>query len=207
MLLLTQGGLGTLARWQHPNMGRLVQPRNYARIRDTPGLGMVWAADNDAFSGGVDHDAYDRMLDACTGVPGCVFVTVPDVVGDAHATIGEFHRWHTAPLRRGLPVAFVAQDGMESLTHHIPWWRVDCLFVGGTDTWRHSSGATWLVRAAKRRGLWVHIGRVNSRRRYQHFAGLGADSFDGSGSSWYRDQNLPKYLSWTAEPVQLPLIA
>ena len=37
-----------------------------------------------------------------------------------------------------------------------------------------------LARAAKRRGKWVHVGRVNSQRRLRHFWGW-ADSVDGTG--------------------------
>lgn len=203
MLLMHTAALPTMRRFEHRNLARLVQPREYTRLADTPAQGLLWAADNDCFNGGLDPVAYYDMLDACKGVPGCQWVTLPDVVCDPIETIRLMGVWHRGLLRRGLPMAFVAQDGMESLTHRVPWHLVRCLFIGGSTEWKLSDAAAHLVRAAKRRGLLVHAGRVNSRRRYQHFAALGADSFDGTGACRFRDTNLPKYLHWTTQPVQL----
>ena len=100
-------------------MGRLIQPRHYSSIRETALSGMPWAADNDCFQG-LDTDAFARMLDTIQGLPGCLFVTVPDVVADAQATAALFDVWAPALERRGLPVALVAQDGLE---HMEPWLR------------------------------------------------------------------------------------
>jgi hypothetical protein len=63
----------------HPNLGRLIQPRHTSSIELTAEAGVPWAADNDCFNG-LDEVAYFDMLDRLKGLPGCVFVTVPDVV-------------------------------------------------------------------------------------------------------------------------------
>jgi hypothetical protein len=63
----------------HPNLGRLVQPRHYSSIERTAAAGISWAADNDCFQG-LDAKRYFAMLDRLTGLPGCLFVCVPDVV-------------------------------------------------------------------------------------------------------------------------------
>ena len=51
---------------------------------------MPWAADNDAFNvNSWDERAerrFVRMVEALSGLPGCLFVVCPDVVGDAGLT-------------------------------------------------------------------------------------------------------------------------
>jgi len=55
------------------------------------------------------------------------------------------------------------------------------VFVGGTDEFKLGPAAAELAREARRRGLHVHWGRVNSRKRIRYIAETGAaDSFDGS---------------------------
>lgn len=63
----------------HPSLGRLVQPRHYSSVARTAAAGISWAADNDCFQG-LDAERYFTMLDRLKGMPGCLFVTVPDVV-------------------------------------------------------------------------------------------------------------------------------
>ncbi len=41
------------------------------------------------------------------------------------------------------------------------WHRLDALFVGGSTYFKLGPTAAGLVREAKRRGLWTHMGRVN----------------------------------------------
>jgi EAL domain-containing protein (putative c-di-GMP-specific phosphodiesterase class I) len=65
----------------------------------------------------------------------------------------------------------------------IPWHEIDALFVGGGDPWKDSKASQDIVRTAKILGKHVHVGRVNTRERYELFAGLGADTCDGSGVS------------------------
>ena len=165
----------------HPMLGRLIQPRHTSSIEATGAVGIPWAADNDCFQG-LDAPAFEAMLDRIEGVPGCLFVTVPDVVGDAQATAELFDTWAPELERRGLPVALVLQDGVENLAWLDGVWdRLAAVFVGGTDEFKLGPAAAELAREAKSRGLWVHWGRVNSRKRIRHIAETGAaDSFDGS---------------------------
>src|SRR5205823_6752489 len=97
----------------------------------------------------------------------------------------------------GLPVALVGQDGAEAL--ELPWGRFDALFLGGSTGWKLGPGAAALAREAKRRGLWVHMGRCNTRQRFRHAFALGCDSVDGSGFSRWPDQRIPAALEWLAE--------
>ena len=84
-----------------------------------------------------------------------------------------------APIRAlGYPVALVAQDGLEEL--HIARPKVDALFIGGTTEWNLGEGARQIAAEAKRRGVWVHMGRVNSLRRMRYAESIGCDSADGT---------------------------
>lgn len=120
------------------------------------------------------------------------FVTVPDVVGDHHGTMALFRAWLPALRKRDLPVAFVAQDGVSDAT--VPWGDIDALFIGGTTRWKEGQTAARLIRSAKLRDKWVHVGRANSDRRIVYMHALGADSFDGTKYSMWPDTHIPKTL-------------
>ena len=203
MLLLTHG-VPTFDRFRDDNLGLLMQPRccsNIEGIRQRPWL--RWAADNDAF-GNFNADAYRAMLDKLAGLPNGLFVTVPDVVGDAEATLDLFWQWFPALAARDLPIGFVAQDGLESLT--VPWWAFDALFIGGTTEWKLSAHARALTDEAHRRGKWVHMGRVNSIRRMKVARAWGCDSVDGSSHSMFLDTYVPRTLRLLNAPLQPDLL-
>jgi hypothetical protein len=180
----------------HPRLGRLLQPRHLSSVELTAAAGIPWAADNDCFQG-LNDVAYVKMLDRLEGLAGCLFVTVPDVVGDAAATLEAFGRWAPELERRGLPLGLVAQDGMTlaDLDELAP--RLAALFIGGSTEWKEGPEAAELAIAAKRAGLWVHWGRVNTRRRFDLIVATGAaDSFDGSKWARFRKTYLPGGLRW-----------
>lgn len=72
----------------HPHLGRLLQPRHTSSAELTAAAGVPWAADNDCFNG-LDEQAFYAMCETLKGVPGCKFVTVPDVVRctSCHCTV------------------------------------------------------------------------------------------------------------------------
>lgn len=149
------------------------------RMGQQPPAGQPWAADNGRFSAPQDYtDAgYLAWLERMP-VESCLFATAPDVVGDAAATLA-LSSPLLGPIRQlGYPVALVGQDGLEHLT--VPWDDFDVLFIGGTTDWKLSPAAAGLVEEAKRRGKWVHMGRVNSRRRLAYADAIGCDSADGT---------------------------
>jgi hypothetical protein len=125
----------------------------------------------------------------------CLFAVAPDVVGNASATIarsapfvGKIRAWF------GLPVAFVAQDGLERLD--VPWTWFDVLFIGGSTSWKLGPAARGLTAEAKKHGKRVHMGRVNSLRRLMYADAIGCDSADGTYLSYGPDVNLPRLLGW-----------
>jgi hypothetical protein len=164
------------------HLGHLLTPHNQNTIASLLATGLPIACDNACF-GGLDEPALVRMLaELLPHRQRIGWCAVPDVVADHRATLRQFGRYAGLVGWAGLPLAFVAQDGCEPIAG-VPWPDIRCLFIGGSTAWKLSEAAARLIREAKYRGTWVHIGRVNSMRRLAHFDALGADSFDGSRMS------------------------
>jgi len=143
--------------------------------------GMSWAADNQAFTKGFDPDIFFPWLDKMQVYKlSCLFVTCPDEMGDARATLKLFDRW--APKLTGWKLAFVAQDGQEDLDYPAAdLWSA--LFIGGSTEWKMSNKATDCILRGQALGKHIHIGRVNYMRRYTHFASLiGSERFTCDGT-------------------------
>jgi hypothetical protein len=130
-----------------------------------------------------------------------------EAIANAHETARHFERWWTGPTRRGLPIALVAQDGLEHMERWLTlaWPRIDALFIGGTTTWKLGPAARALVREAQRHGLWVHMGRVNSLKRISYAAEIGCDSIDGTGWMRWRNIRLPEGLQAVSAPPRCAL--
>jgi hypothetical protein len=190
VLLLITHAHTTCKKFRTKHLGRLVQPRHFSSIHKTAEQGFTWAADNDAFSGfgEAEEERFLYMLKKLNGLPGCRFITTPDVVGDPVATIENFGVWHERIKAHNLPVGFVGQDGVEN--HEIPWHLFDAFFIGGGTDWKLSSAARELVQEAKVRKKWVHMGRVNSFKRMKIASQWGCDSVDGNGFTKFLNQRL-----------------
>lgn len=237
MLFLHAGSLKRVKAHHHPNIGRLLQPRDYSRLNDTLIAGYRVAIDNDGWRG-VDFLKFAPMLARIrmtvfgelpsirqliqhAGYPwpqtprhnllgeppamlppapsNLLWVVVPDAVADAKKTYGYFQWLH--PLMADLPLAFAVQDGAGDVG--IPWGApgLQCLFLAGSDAYKHSAEMAEIAAAGKRAGLWVHGARCNSYRRTRYFASIGCDSFDGTGASMY-PKLIPRYLQWASVPTQ-----
>ena len=177
--LIDKGANDILAkRAKHPDFvaGQLLTPLT----RFSNG-GGTFAIDNGAFSG-FDANGFRSLLAREEANKGeCLFVTVPDVVGNARRTL---ELWsHRERFVQDWPLAFVAQDGAENL--EIPWAGMAAVFIGGRDPWKDSQASLDIVKTAKTLGLHVHVGRVNNAKRFRLFAEAGADTCDGSGIAMY----------------------
>jgi hypothetical protein len=117
-------------------------------------------------------------------------------VGDAAATLAQFPEHARAIRALGFKVALVGQDGIETMLDEIPWELVDAVFLGGSDAFKLGPAGRALVAAAKARGKWIHMGRVNSGKRFAYAAELGCDSADGTFLGFGPSKNLPRLLSW-----------
>jgi hypothetical protein len=174
-------------------LGTLVTPSNGA-LPQAMRLGLPWACDNDCYQG-LDEAAYRRMLAGVKGKEGCLWVSVPDVVADARATLERFHRWKDeARALSGQPLALVGQDGLESLD--VPWGDFDALFIGGSTEWKLSRAACGLASEALERGKRLHMGRVNTMTRYRLAHSWGCHTIDGTNVCLWPSQLLPRCVRW-----------
>lgn len=189
MLLLVSGATKNLHTF--PNAGTLVVPGAWNKRRELPP--RRWAMDNGAYSG-FNEPAFLKMLALFEGIPGCLFCTAPDVVADAPATLALWPRWRARIAASGYAAALVAQDGLQP--QQVPWDGHGALFIGGTTAWKLSAATADLCAAARLRGVWVHMGRVNTRRRLRWAYQLGCDSVDGTGFSRWPGKRLPLYERW-----------
>jgi len=169
--------------------------------------GVAWCADNGCFGKGYPGDEkwLGWLAKNAHAAADCLFATAPDVVGDAAATLERSAPFLPMIRALGYPAALVAQDGLEDL--EVPWEEFDVLFIGGSTEWKLGPAARHLIQQAKRLGKWVHMGRVNSERRYKYAHEIGCDSADGTYLTFGPDVNLPKLLAWSRVENQLPLFA
>lgn len=159
--------------------------------------GVTWCADNGCFGKGYPGDEkWFAWLASYSPaeISRCRFAVAPDVVGDAVETLKRSAPWLAQVRALGYPVALVAQDGLEDLP--VPWEQFDVLFIGGSTAWKLGPHVRRLVREAKQRGPWVHMGRVNSERRFRYANEIGCDSADGTYIAFGPDKNLPHVLAW-----------
>jgi hypothetical protein len=191
--------LASRSAFARAHLGHLLNPRSFNRLDTLAKTGLPIAADNDCFNG-LDEDAYFAMLRKIKDAGAAVeWVTVPDFVGQGYGTLLSYD-WYCDkldddPADPQIPLALVGQDGMEGLDWDYFFGMAACLFIGGSTEWKLSRAAADLAGAAKRRGLWVHMGRVNTFARFRHAFELGCDSVDGSGfSKW--PANIKLGLRW-----------
>jgi len=177
-----------------PDVGWMTSPAktntNYARA-------LTWAADNGCFAQGERFDTvrWLRWLaDLAPHRGRCLFAVAPDVVGDAVGTLARSLPYLRAIRDLGYAPAYVSQDDADA--HPIPWDQFGCLFVGGTDAWKLSERSWALCAEAKRRGKWVHVGRVNSFRRLRACRVSLADSADGTQLAYRPSETLPQLVRW-----------
>lgn len=162
-----------------------------AGIRPTAlNVARWWCLDNSVFTGKFEEKKWLKIIDRlCEWRNKCLFVTIPDVlhrmsdgsvVGDCSATLAQFS--HYRNMVKDFPVALVSQDGIANQASKIPWDDFDCLFIGGSNEHKLGHEGRWILEEAKKRGKWVHVGRVNSRKRMNIF--WEADSWDGTKPSF-----------------------
>lgn len=175
------------AMTRRPDLGAIMTPAQGNRV-DGDVRKLI---DNGCFTQpeAFSIDGYRRLT---AEHPQAVFATVPDAVGDWESTL---RMWREFP-RHGwaVPLAIVLQDGATIET--VPWEEAGAVFVGGTTEWKLGAEARSIVQEANRRGVWAHMGRVNSRQRLRYAEWIGCDSADGTFLVFGPDQNLRRLLRW-----------
>lgn len=157
--------------------------------------GWTWAADNGCFTDAWRSDVWvDWLVERSPLQGSCLFAAVPDVVSDHAATLDRWHEWSPLVRDLGYPPAFVIQDGCTPAA--VPWDECGAVFLGGTTAFKLSPAAEAVLREARVRGVWAHVGRVNSLRRLRWAADMGARSADGTFLAWAPDARAPRLLAW-----------
>ena len=155
----------------------------------------------------------------------CRFAVAPDVVADHSATL-ERSWPMLRPIRRTVGrVALCAQNGATpddlpwdhidavflagivecaSCGYVPPVAELDAIRKAGCrcpsghlmTEWKVGDVASAIAGEAKRRGKWVHMGRVNSAERITRAIEMGCDSADGTYLKHGPDINLVRLLGW-----------
>lgn len=158
--------------------------------------GYKWAMDNSAFGGKFNPDNFiEKMRAMYERRATCLFIVAPDVVKDSAATTKLFPEWRDKIRAEGFPVAFVGQDGCAELPD------CDAFFIGGSTEWKIGKQARELAQEAKRRGLWLHMGRVNSLPRVHYAKSIGCDSVDGTHIIYKPTQRSAQMVSWMNQGI------
>lgn len=160
--------------------GQLSAPDSGYDVKKAVNLGMNWAMDNGCFKR-YEPEKIIKMLKKNRDIPGCLFMTAPDVVGNHDETLLLFRAWLGTIQSYGYPVAFVIQNG--ATVHNVPFDSCQAIFIGGDNAFKYSQDVRDIIKEALKRGLWVHAGRVSTIRRIRYFFALGCHSFDSSGFS------------------------
>lgn len=125
------------------------------------------------------------------------FVVVPDVVADWSLTV-EMAEVYAPHLRRfDLPFAIALQDGadFEEALRFDP----AAVFVGGSTAWKWGNVGR-IVDFFADRGIWIHVGRVNSTKRILLCRSYGVSSCDGSGFVRFKARMLPRLEAGVSAP-------
>lgn len=182
----------------NPEHGYLATPHGQVGRRH---LTRPWGLDNQVFTNKYDNGRFFAWLRGSLAYRAtCKFVVVPDVVGDAAATLRQWPHFSQAIRALGYPAAYAIQDGQEYLEMPTDY---DALFVGGSTAWKLSLPAVALIREAQAKGKWVHVGRVNRLNRFGHCQSLGVDSVDGTSVCFAPDINFKKIDAYLGQGVLL----
>lgn len=184
------------------DIGLLVTPGT-ASYLNKAGAYPVFAVDNGVFGKeGFNPAKFNELVDKLGQAPQAIkdkllYVVAPDVliklpdgkvVGDAKGTLEQFKTWGPQIRAKGLPVAFVAQNGLEDMIDEVPWGQFDVLFIGGSDDWKVGNlvgeqKVKWdrLFDAFRDHGVPIHMGRVSGPERLSKAAhDVGAATVDGT---------------------------
>lgn len=173
-------------------LGMMASPAQHNR----PAEEWTWAADNGSYIGDWQPGRWVTFLDKHAGIGNCLFATVPDRLADPVETRRRWDVWAPVVRELGYRAAYVLQDD----DGNVPLDDLDVLFIGGSTTYKLSDDCRLVAQEARRRGIWVHWGRVNSRKRYG-MAAVDGDSCDGTFLTYGPDTNLPRLLRWLDAPV------
>lgn len=189
----------------HERLGVMIGPRQTGLrpLRE----GRPWGGDNDAYHDKFTPEAFElHLMRLRPFVSTCLFGALPDFPHDPDSTLAVWRA--VAPefaARNAFPMAFVAQTG--TVPDDIPQ-DANFLFLAGDDAWRESpKGRDLIQHAHESLGIPIHVGRVNSLKRFMHYAAIpGVRSMDGTYLSYRGLRGVGEIGEWlrTFEASRVP---
>ena len=150
--------------------------------------GFPYALDNGAwtdFRSGRDFDdaAFQALVDKLGG--DADWIVAPDIVAGGLRSLRLSLVWLAPLLVRTRMVLIPVQDGMgpQDLVNIVLPTRIG-IFLGGSTDWKLANMRPWGEFCAER-GVYFHVGRVNTQKRFRLAHIAGADSVDGSSATRY----------------------
>lgn len=158
----------------------------------------------DAAKWATTEAAWKRLLFWAQAAPiRALWAIVPDIPGNAAATLERWTQFAPVVERAGIPLAIAVQDGMtpESVRALSPAPAV--IAVGGTTEWKWQTVAGWASAFPR-----VHLLRCNAPAKLYELESLGVESCDGTG--WARGdrrqtQGLEAWCRIRPSPINEPL--
>lgn len=130
-----------------------------------------------------DSNRFQTLIDALGRQAD--FVIAPDIVCGGIASLQLSVVWLAPLLQRTSLVLVPVQNGMgpQDLVSIVLPNRIG-IFIGGDTAWKETTMLQW-GDFASQKGIYMHVGRVNTARRVKLAQAAGAWSIDGSsGSRW-----------------------
>jgi len=149
--------------------------------------GLRYAIDNGAWGAYCRREPWDAapFLRLVTDLGcGADFVVLPDIVGQGAASLACSLAWVPFLLGHAGQLVLPVQDGLRPDDVRRYLGASVGVFVGGTTAWKLETLGAWGKLAAAV-GCYLHVGRVNSRRRIARCHAAGAQSFDGTSVTRY----------------------
>ena len=130
------------------------------------------------------------------------WIIAPDIVAGGGASLEMSIRWRQRWDK--CPALLAVQDGMtpEDLLPHLN--QRTGVAIGGTTEFKIRTLPEW-AKLAHHVGCYLHVLRVNSRRRLVACALGGADSIDGTSATVF-SVNAPKIRRWVDEIHRQPTL-
>lgn len=148
--------------------------------------GFAYALDNGAWTAFQKGEPFDgpRFERAFARLgAGADFVVAPDIVAGGLRSLEFSEKW-LPRLDAASRVLVAVQDGMQPRdVQGLLSQRVG-VFIGGTTEWKEQTMRQW-GELARKHDAYLHVGRVNSRRRIRLCHEAGVDSFDGTSVTRY----------------------
>lgn len=167
---------GFLAGRYPDKIGHLFSPGATRGPYSYEPLNIRYALDNEAFTRRENWDEQRwRDLLAWAKESGQIplWALCPDVVADRRGTLERWSKYAGVIADYGWPAAFAVQDGMTA--DDVPS-DASVVFVGGSTEWKWETMRRWCGDFPN-----VHVGRVNTYRRWWQCHDAGASSTDGTG--------------------------